>query len=41
MRQEWVPRRTFEDMIADGLITDDSTIAAYAFLLMHEARHPR
>jgi 8-oxo-dGTP pyrophosphatase MutT (NUDIX family) len=38
MRQQWVPRPTFEDMIADGLITDDSTIAAYALLLMHESR---
>jgi 8-oxo-dGTP pyrophosphatase MutT (NUDIX family) len=41
MRQEWVPRHTFEDMITEGLITDDSTIAAYALLLMREARESR
>jgi 8-oxo-dGDP phosphatase len=41
MRQEWAPRSKFEDMIADGLITDDSTIAAYALLLMRESRAPR
>jgi 8-oxo-dGTP pyrophosphatase MutT (NUDIX family) len=38
MRQEWMPRHKFEDLIADGHITDDSTIAAYALLLMHESR---
>ena len=38
MRQQWVPRRTFEDMIADGHITDDSSIAAYALLILHETR---
>jgi len=38
MRQEWVPRHKFEDMIANGLVTDDSTIAAYALLLIHESR---
>jgi 8-oxo-dGDP phosphatase len=36
MRQAWVPRAGFEDMIRDGRITDDSTLAAYAFLLMSE-----
>ncbi len=36
MRQEWVPRARFEDMIRDGRITDDSTVAAYALLLMSE-----
>jgi 8-oxo-dGDP phosphatase len=41
MRQQWVPRHTFEDMIADGLITDDSTDAAYALLLMRESRESR
>jgi hypothetical protein len=36
MRQAWLPRARFEEMIAEGLITDDSTVAAYALLLMHE-----
>ena len=36
MRQAWVPRGKFEQMIGDGLITDDSTIAAYALLLLWE-----
>ena len=36
MRQAWVPRARFEEMIAEGVITDDSTVAAYALLLMHE-----
>ena len=34
MRQAWVPRARFEDMIGEGRITDDSTLAAYALLLM-------
>ena len=38
MRQEWVPRARFEDMIRDGRITDDSTLAAYALLLMASVR---
>ena len=38
MRQAWVPRPKFEDMVAEGLITDDSTLAAYALLLLSEAR---
>jgi 8-oxo-dGDP phosphatase len=38
MRQDWVPRHKFEAMITDGLITDDSTIAAYALLNLHESR---
>jgi 8-oxo-dGDP phosphatase len=37
MRQAWVPRARFEEMIAEGLITDDSTLAAYALLLIKEA----
>jgi 8-oxo-dGTP pyrophosphatase MutT (NUDIX family) len=42
MRQAWVPRARFEEMIADGAITDDSTVAAYALLLMREqSRGPR
>jgi 8-oxo-dGTP pyrophosphatase MutT (NUDIX family) len=39
MRQEWVPRHKFEDMVADGHITDNSTIAAYGMLLMRESRY--
>lgn len=38
MRQAWVSRARFEDMISDGLITDDSTAAAYALLLISERR---
>jgi 8-oxo-dGDP phosphatase len=38
MRQAWVPRARFEDMITDGVITDDSTLAAYALLLISERR---
>jgi 8-oxo-dGDP phosphatase len=37
MRQEWVPRARFEAMIGEGIITDDSTLAAYALLLIREA----
>jgi hypothetical protein len=36
MRQAWVPRARFEEMIGEGLITDDSTVAAYALLLLRE-----
>jgi 8-oxo-dGTP pyrophosphatase MutT (NUDIX family) len=38
MRQAWVPRAGFEEMIGGGAITDDSTLAAYALLLIHECR---
>lgn len=38
MRQAWVPRARFEDMIGQGAITDDSTLAAYALLLISERR---
>ena len=42
MRQEWVPRTRFEEMITEGAITDDSTVAAYAlFLLRERATYPR
>jgi hypothetical protein len=41
MRQAWVSRGRFEDMIADGTITDDSTLAAYALLLLKERREAR
>jgi 8-oxo-dGTP pyrophosphatase MutT (NUDIX family) len=38
LRHEWVPRAEFENMIRDGRIADDSTLAAYALLLMAERR---
>jgi 8-oxo-dGDP phosphatase len=38
MRQRFVPRAEFEAMVRDGRITDDSTLAAYALLLLHERR---
>jgi 8-oxo-dGTP pyrophosphatase MutT (NUDIX family) len=34
MRQTWVSRAEFEQMIRDGRIKDDSTLAAYALLLL-------
>jgi 8-oxo-dGTP pyrophosphatase MutT (NUDIX family) len=40
MRQAWVSRARFEEMIGAGLITDDSTVAAYALLLLRERRPP-
>jgi len=42
MRQAWVPRARFEEMIGEGAITDDATVAAYALLLLSErTRGPR
>jgi hypothetical protein len=41
MRQAWLPRARFEEMIAEGVITDDSTLAAYALLLIRERRDGR
>lgn len=41
MRQAWVPRARFEEMIGEGLITDDSTVAAYALLLLAERTRRR
>jgi 8-oxo-dGTP pyrophosphatase MutT (NUDIX family) len=38
MRQQWVARDQFEDMVWRGAITDDSTLAAYALLVLHEKR---
>jgi 8-oxo-dGTP pyrophosphatase MutT (NUDIX family) len=35
---EWVERGRFEEMISDALIIDDSTLAAYALLLLAERR---
>jgi 8-oxo-dGTP pyrophosphatase MutT (NUDIX family) len=40
MRQEWFPRTRFEEMITEGAITDDSTLAAYTLLLIKERIHP-
>jgi 8-oxo-dGTP pyrophosphatase MutT (NUDIX family) len=38
MRQDWVRRNDFEEMVENGEITDDSTLAGYALLLMAERR---
>jgi 8-oxo-dGDP phosphatase len=38
MRQDWVSRGEFEEMTRDGRITDDSTLAGYALLLLAERR---
>jgi 8-oxo-dGTP pyrophosphatase MutT (NUDIX family) len=37
MRQRLVSRRDFDELVRAGRITDDSTLAAYALLLMREA----
>ena len=34
MRAAWFSRDEFEEMIRDGRITDNSTLAAYALLLI-------
>jgi 8-oxo-dGDP phosphatase len=34
MRQQWFARADFEALVRSGRITDDSTLAAYALLLM-------
>jgi 8-oxo-dGTP pyrophosphatase MutT (NUDIX family) len=36
MRQRFVTRAEFKRLIRDGHITDDSTLAAYALLTLHE-----
>lgn len=36
MRHEWFTRAEFERMIRDGRVKDNSTLAAYALLLLHE-----
>jgi 8-oxo-dGTP pyrophosphatase MutT (NUDIX family) len=36
LRHAWVSRADFEQMVRDGRIVDDSTLAAYALLLMAE-----
>jgi 8-oxo-dGTP pyrophosphatase MutT (NUDIX family) len=38
MRQRWVTRAEFKDMIRGTSVLDDSTVAAYALLLLHEER---
>ena len=38
MRQRWVTRGEFKDMILNASILDDSTVAAYSLLLLHEER---
>lgn len=38
MRQAWVTRAEFEEMTRDGRVTDDSTLAAYALLVIAERR---
>ncbi len=38
MRQAWVSRDAFERMITSGAVTDNSTMAAYTLLLLHERR---
>ncbi|WP_067802480.1 NUDIX domain-containing protein [Actinomadura formosensis] len=38
MRQKWISREEFRALIRAGRITDDSTLAAYALLLMDESR---
>jgi 8-oxo-dGTP pyrophosphatase MutT (NUDIX family) len=40
MRQRWVSRTDFDQMIRDGLVTDDSTLAAYLLLLLQADRSP-
>jgi 8-oxo-dGDP phosphatase len=36
MQQCWVSRGEFKNMIRNGTITDDSTVAAYSLLVLHE-----
>jgi 8-oxo-dGTP pyrophosphatase MutT (NUDIX family) len=36
MLHRWVSRDEFKDMIRTGMITDDSTVAAYSLLVLHE-----
>lgn len=36
MRHFWVTRSRFTQMIRDGEVTDDATVAAFALLLLHE-----
>ena len=36
MQQRWVSRTEFKNMIRNAAITDDSTVAAYSLLALHE-----
>lgn len=38
MRQKWMSRDEFTALVREGRITDDSTLAAYALLIMNETR---
>jgi 8-oxo-dGTP pyrophosphatase MutT (NUDIX family) len=38
IRSAWFSRQEFQQMVRDGRITDDSTLAAYALLLIAEQR---
>ena len=38
MRQQFVTRAQFEEMVRQGMITDDSSLAGYALLVLHEKR---
>jgi 8-oxo-dGDP phosphatase len=38
LRHAWVSRKEFESMVGDGRIVDDTSLAAYALLLMAERR---
>jgi len=40
MRQRWISRKEFGELLERGRITDDSTLAAYLLLLRHEGRVP-
>ena len=36
MHQYWFTKASFEDMIRDGSVTDDSTVAAYMLYLLSD-----
>ena len=36
MLHYWVTRARFTDMILDGSVTDDASVAAYTLLALHE-----
>ncbi|MEU4836536.1 NUDIX hydrolase [Streptosporangium sp. NPDC023615] len=40
LRHQWFPREQVEQMIREGVITDDSTLAAYALLLLGRPSGP-
>jgi 8-oxo-dGTP pyrophosphatase MutT (NUDIX family) len=41
MRQRWVSQSEFDQMIRGGVVTDDSTLAAYLLLLLQAGSAPR